>query len=97
MTETVRQCLELKSCSFPSWYPKFSKITFKSIRIPIPTNVLKYILDDVFVLPKECNATSTTDEAQSNAAGSSDNKEWESEDVEIEVIDIFAISISITT
>lgn len=86
MTETVKQCLELRSCSFASWYAKFAKITFKSIRIPIPANVLEYILDDVFVLPKECNATSTADAARSCEAGSSDNKDWDSEDSEIEVI-----------
>lgn len=84
MTETVKQCLELKSCSFTSWYSKFSKITFKSIRIPIPANIVEYILDDVFVLPKECNATADLNTGRtSNEAGSSDSKEWESEEIEV--------------
>lgn len=81
MTDTVKQCLELKSCSYPSWYEKFSKIAFESICLPIPANVLKYILDDIFVLPKECNATIT------DAATSPLGKEWDdnNEEPEIEV------------
>lgn len=53
--EKVKECLDLRSCSFPAWYRLFSKVTFESISIPIPTNVLSYLLHYPFVLPKECS------------------------------------------
>lgn len=80
MTDTVKQCLELKSCSYHTWYEKFSKVAFESICLPIPANVLKYILDDLFVLPKECNVTATD-----AATTSPQDKEWDDDNEEFEI------------
>jgi hypothetical protein len=47
---------EVLQCSFPLWYHNFEKVTFKSVVIPLPQEVLSYLLEnDQLVLPKECN------------------------------------------
>jgi len=47
---------EVLACAFPSWYSHFEKVTFRSHIIPIPRDVLDYLLDNErLVLPKECN------------------------------------------
>ncbi|KOX69767.1 hypothetical protein WN51_05052 [Melipona quadrifasciata] len=51
-------------CSFPSWYPLFSKDSLRATIIHIPDEVLKYLEYDAFVLPVE--ATNFT----------SQNAEW---------------------
>ena len=50
---------EVLECSLPKWYPKFEKVTFPTVNIPIPTDVLEYLRENgSLVLPKECNKES---------------------------------------
>lgn len=46
----------LAACAHASWYPKFEKISIRSIPIRIPSDVQKYLLDDPIILPRECDS-----------------------------------------
>jgi predicted RNA methylase len=50
---------ELIVCSYHNWYEDFKKNCIKSYVLPIPEDVLKYLKDEFFILPREClqNAT----------------------------------------
>lgn len=50
------KCQEVLACSFPAWYPDFAKVTFKSVTVDIPDDVLEYLRSrESLVLPKECS------------------------------------------
>ncbi len=65
---------EVNSCSFDQWYPLFKKVTFKSIILPIPNEVLDYLRSDgSLVLPKECdgeNGDSPSEDSEENEVAS---------------------------
>lgn len=52
--QQLKECIDLRACSYPNWYKKFNKITLKSICLPIPDEIVKYLLDEIIILPKEC-------------------------------------------
>lgn len=54
MLERSVELKELEHCSFVNWYELFEKISVKSYPLKIPENVLKYLKDELVVLPKEC-------------------------------------------
>ncbi|XP_072327103.1 translation initiation factor eIF2 assembly protein isoform X1 [Scyliorhinus torazame] len=37
---------QVLSCQLPAWYPLFRKLTIRSIILPLPQNVIDYLLDD---------------------------------------------------
>ncbi|XP_053575138.1 cell division cycle protein 123 homolog [Bombina bombina] len=44
-------CLSMKkeqvlNCQFPVWYPRFKKLSIRSVTIPLPEDVKDYLLDD---------------------------------------------------
>ena len=44
---------EVKWCSIDNWYAKFKKVTFKTLILPIPNDVLEYLRSDgSLILPK---------------------------------------------
>lgn len=43
----------LEACSFPKWYPRFTKATIESVIVPIPSEVVEYLQTDALVLPQE--------------------------------------------
>ncbi len=44
------------ACSFPEWYEAFSKVTFPSVVLDLPEEVLSYLRSrESLVLPKECD------------------------------------------
>jgi len=46
-------------CSLPAWYPHFEKVTFPTVCLTLPGEVLEYLKEDgQLVLPKECNEES---------------------------------------
>ena len=48
-------CKDVHWCSIENWYPEFNKLTFKTIILPIPNEVLNYLKsDNSLILPKEC-------------------------------------------
>jgi len=50
---------EVLECSLPHWYPSFEKVTFPTVCLSLPNNVLDYLREDgQLVLPKECNKES---------------------------------------
>ena len=47
------------ACSLPTWYPQFEKVTFPTVCLTLPREVLNYLREDgQLVLPKECNEES---------------------------------------
>jgi len=47
---------DVLACSLPSWYPQFEKVTVQTEILPLPDQVLNYLLEDGgLILPKECN------------------------------------------
>ena len=50
---------EVLECSLPRWLEKFEKITFPTVCLPLPDEVLEYLRENgSLVLPKECNEES---------------------------------------
>ena len=50
---------DILECSLPKWYPNFEKVTFPTVNIPIPPDVLEYLRENgSLVLPTECNKES---------------------------------------
>jgi len=50
---------EVLQCSLPAWYSQFEKVTFPTICLTLPGQVLDYLREDgQLVLPKECNKES---------------------------------------
>jgi len=50
--------VDVDNCSFSSWYPDFQKVTFKSVVLPIPDDVMDYLMpkdDNGLFLPVECD------------------------------------------
>jgi len=46
---------EVEWCSIDNWYSQFKKVTFKTVILPIPNEVLTYLKSDgSIILPKEC-------------------------------------------
>lgn len=45
---------ELSACSYTNWYKDYEKVSIESTVLPIPANVLQYLLDEIIILPKEC-------------------------------------------
>lgn len=79
----MQQCWrELNACSFHRWYQNYEKISIESTCIQIPANVLRYLLDEIIILPKEC-----TPENELNVT----HEGYEDEDTEdVEVCLLFA-------
>lgn len=56
--DSIKECTELAACSFKNWYKLFKKISITSKCLSIPSNVKDYLLDDIIILPKECETIS---------------------------------------
>lgn len=54
--QQLKECIDLRACSYVNWYKKFHKISLQSVCVPLPDNILNYLLDEVIILPKECYA-----------------------------------------
>lgn len=50
----IKECRDLRTCAYTNWYKKFRKITLDSVCVPVPEEILKYFLDEIIILPKEC-------------------------------------------
>ncbi|KAG5675293.1 hypothetical protein PVAND_005205 [Polypedilum vanderplanki] len=50
-----KEISELISCSYHKIYEQFKKNCIKTYYLSIPTDVLNYLKQDLFILPKECN------------------------------------------
>ena len=54
MLTRQKELSDLINCSYQNWYEDFRKNAIKSFVLPIPSEVLNYLKQDLFVLPKEC-------------------------------------------
>lgn len=54
MLTRQKELSDLINCSYQNWYEDFRKNAIKSFVLPIPNEVLSYLKQDLFVLPKEC-------------------------------------------
>lgn len=54
-----KETSDLIACSYHNWYEDYKKHCIKSYSIEVPEDVLNYLKQDFFVLPKECKITST--------------------------------------
>lgn len=54
MLTRQKEVSDLINCSYHNWYEDFRKNSIKSFVLPIPTEVLSYLKQDLFILPKEC-------------------------------------------
>lgn len=52
--QELKECIDLRACSFVNWYNKFHKITLQSVCVPLPDDIVNYLLDEIIILPKEC-------------------------------------------
>lgn len=52
--QEIKECIDLRACAYTNWYKKFRKITFDSVCISLSDVLIKYLLDEIIILPKEC-------------------------------------------
>lgn len=57
----MQKCDDLRACAYYNWFEDFSKITIKSVIIPIPTEIVEYLKDEIIILPKECYDNETAE------------------------------------
>jgi hypothetical protein len=62
---------DLISCSHQNWYDNYRKNCIKSYSLQIPANVLNYLKQDFFILPKECH---TSSQSAASCSSSSNTK-----------------------
>lgn len=62
-----KEISDLINCSYHNWYESYRKNSIKSYCLQIPADVLNYLKQDFFILPKECNL-------QNSIASSSNTK-----------------------
>lgn len=77
--QEIKECVDLRACAYTNWCKKFRKITFDSVCIPLPDEIVKYLLDEIIILPKECYSN---DDAK--AFGNENENDANTEDVDDE-------------
>ncbi|KAI9482390.1 hypothetical protein LPJ78_003006 [Coemansia sp. RSA 989] len=81
---------EVKCCAFSSWYPEFSKLTFKSEIIhPLEQSFIDYLLSDGLYVPEQSKMEY---HGELEDFGSSDGSDWEEQENEVEEVDLADIS-----
>lgn len=84
----IKECVDLRACAYTNWYKKFRKITLDSVCIPLPDEIVKYLLDEIIILPKECYSKDDNDDTfgDVNVAGGSNAVDDDDDDDEDEVV-----------
>ncbi|KAJ2455635.1 hypothetical protein EV183_000734 [Coemansia sp. RSA 2336] len=81
---------EVQCCAFSSWYPEFSKLTFKSEIIrPLQQSFVDYLLSDGLYVPDQSKVEY---HGELEEFGSSDGSDWEEQEDEVEAVDLADIS-----
>lgn len=81
--QEIKECVDLRACAYTNWYRKFRKITFDSVCIPLPEEIVKYFLHEIIILPKECYSDDGEKDSfgdENVAAGSNNDDDDEDED-----------------
>lgn len=82
MLTRQKELSDLISCSYQNWIEAFRKNAIKSFVLPIPSEVLNYLKQDLFVLPKECNPTAGSSSATQFVGEKIDFDDEDTEDIE---------------
>ncbi|KAG8201612.1 hypothetical protein JTE90_012683 [Oedothorax gibbosus] len=78
---------DVRKCSFEKWYNAFTKVTIKSIILPLPDGFTSYILKDGIFLPKSKEQCI----AKRNSSDSEEEEVWEdSEEADVSEVPHFA-------
>ena len=78
-----KETSDLITCAYHNWYENFKKHCIKSHSLELPADVLNYLKQDFFVLPKECKI-STSNSDQTTTVGEASNFENDGDDDEEE-------------
>ncbi|EFN57174.1 hypothetical protein CHLNCDRAFT_21599, partial [Chlorella variabilis] len=70
---------ELLDCMISSWYPRFQRVTFKTVILPLPQPVLDWLVSDGLHLPPDSQAFAKRSPLEEYAT-EDDYQEWTSED-----------------
>lgn len=71
----LKESIDLNECSYINWHKTFDKITPRSICVPLPSDILDYLLDEMIILPKECY-----EKQQNTVEASTSSKTFDSSD-----------------
>ncbi|XP_026778440.3 cell division cycle protein 123 homolog isoform X1 [Pangasianodon hypophthalmus] len=63
---------QVANCQFSVWYPLFKKHTIKSLILPLPQNVIDYLLDDGTLVVSGSSENNNNQPSQNNNSGSED-------------------------
>lgn len=85
----IEEYINLRACSYINWHKKFRKITYKSVCIPLPENVVKYLQDETIILPKECYNDEVEVEFEQSSSDTSSSNEQEENEEETKVRELF--------
>lgn len=66
---------QVVNCQFSVWYPLFKKHTIKSLILPIPQNVIEYLLDDG-TLVVSCSENNTQHTEANHSDSDEDDIQW---------------------
>lgn len=66
-------------CSIATWYPVFRRHTVKSLMVPVPDEVIKYLEEDGIVLPLEATPTARHTSSR-NEEDSDEEIDWSEEE-----------------
>lgn len=89
--QEIKECIDLRACAYMNWHKKFRKITFDSVCIPLPEEIIKYLLDEIIILPKECYKD---DDNEDDTFAGTDTPEVDDEDDDKVLVRIFTKKIS---
>lgn len=50
----ITTCIDVELFSYINWHKHFHELILKSVCIPLPVEIVKYFLEEIIILPKEC-------------------------------------------
>lgn len=83
-----KELSDLVVCSYHNWYEDYKKNCIKSFCLQINQDVLNYLKQDLFILPKECNLSNTA-ASSSNTKTIGESSSFSDDDEEPSVVPEF--------
>lgn len=90
--QEIKECIDLRACAYTNWYKKFRKLTFDSVCIPLSDVMVKYLLDEIIILPKECYKDDDNSTFQSASTSAVDDEDDDPDDVVVSDLFFFTNS-----
>lgn len=84
--QEIKECIDLRACAYTNWYKKFRKITLDSVCVSVPEEIVKYLLDEIIILPKECYSQDDKDDHTFDGVESNNEDEEEEEGQDADVV-----------